>query len=322
MRRILTAAFALAMSAGVASAQTKWQMPTPYAPGEFHTVNITQFAEEVKSGTGGKLEIIVHPAGSLLPLPQIKRNVQTGDVQIGEVLLGALENEDPLFGVDTVPFLVSGYEASQKLMSEARPMIEAHLRRQGIRVLYVTPWPPQGFYSYKPLNTIEDLRGLKFRSYAPSAARLGALTGMSVSTIQAAELSEALNTGRINSMITSSATGASAKVWESDVKYYYELDAWVPNNLVIVNERAFQALDKATQDVVLKAAANAEKRGLELSKKRRADATALLRQNGMHVEKPSPKLVEGFRQIGAQMAGDWEKKAGPEAARLLAPFKP
>ncbi|MBI3452980.1 MAG: TRAP transporter substrate-binding protein [Rhodospirillales bacterium] len=312
---------ALTAWAGAAEAQTKWQMPTPYAPGEFHTVNIRQFADDVKAGSGGKLEIVVHPAGSLMPLPQIKRAIQTGEVQIGEILLSALENEDPMFGVDTVPFVVTGYDASQQLMAKAKPALAERLKRQGIRLLYATPWPPQGFYADKPINSVADMKGLKFRSYGPSAARFGELVGAAVSTIQAAELGEALNTGRVNSMITSGATGSSAKVWETNVKYFYQLDAWLPHNGVIISEQAFMALDEGTRNAILKAAAAAETRGLELSKKRASDAVALLKQNGMQVQGPSAQLAADLKKVGATMASEWEAKAGADGAALLAPFK-
>ena len=318
---IFAAATAIALSAGAASAQSKWDMPTPYAPGEFHTVNIVQFADEVKKATGGKLEIVVHPAASLLPLPQIKRNIQTGQVQIGEILLSSLENEDPIYGIDTVPFLVTSYDAAKKLADSSLPVLRERMMKQGIRILYAVPWPPQGFYASKAMGSVADMKGLKFRSYGPSAARFGELVGASVQTIQAAELSQALATGRINSMITSGATGSGVKVWESDVKWFYELDAWLPKNAVIVNEAAFKGLDQATQNALLKAAADAETRGYELSKKRTADSLVLLKQNGMNVQKPGPQLIADLKKVGAAMAEDWEKRAGAEGAKLLAPFK-
>lgn len=317
----LTVSLAGLLAATMASAQTKWQMPTPYPPTNFHTVNIRQFVDEIKAATNGGLDIAVHAAGSLLPLPQILRNVQTGDVQIGEILLSALENEDAIFGADAVPFLVTGYEAAERLYRAQKPLLERRLGQRGVRLLYAVAWPPQGFYAAKPLNTLADVKGLNFRSYGPGAARFGEIVGANVSTIQAAELSQALATGRINAMITSSVTGNDARVWESPVKWYFELDAWVPKNAVIVNERAFQGLAPAAREAVLKAAAAAETRGWQASREASQKGLEGLRQNGVRVERPSASLATEFRALGARLAADWESRAGAEGQALLAPFK-
>src|SRR5688572_33165376 len=108
---VLTSALAAAFSAG-AQAQTKWDMPTPYSDGEFHTRNVRAFAEDVKKATDGKLEINVHSNGSLIKHPDILRAVSTGQVPIAEFLLGQFGNEDPVFAADNVPFVAPGYDAA------------------------------------------------------------------------------------------------------------------------------------------------------------------------------------------------------------------
>jgi TRAP-type C4-dicarboxylate transport system substrate-binding protein len=325
-RKSLALAGALSLAAALgrgarAQAPTRWQMPTPYPPQNFHTVNIQRFVDEIRTGSSGRLDITVHPAGTLLPLPQILRNVQTGDVQAGEVLLNALENEDPIFGADAVPFLVTSYDAARRLYQAQRPLLERRLSARGVRLLFSVPWPPQGFYASRAINTVADMRGLNFRSYGPSAARFGELVGANVSTIQAAELSQALATGRVNAMITSGVTGSDSRVWESPVRYYYELNAWIPRNAVFVNERAFQALDEATRAVVLRAAAAADERGWAASVEAAQRGVDTLRQNGVQVAAPSEQLVREMRAIGVRMAEDWERRAGAEGQALLAPFK-
>lgn len=308
------------LAAGAAQAQTRWQMPTPYPPQNFHTVNIVAFADQIRRETNGRLDITVHPGGTLLPLPQILRNVQTGDVQIGEILLAAFENEDPIFGADNVPFVVTGYDAAVRLMERQRPLLERRFQQRGIRLLYMVAWPPQGFYGPRALNTIEDLRGLSFRSYGPSAARFGQMVGANVTTIQAAELSQALGTGRVNSFISSPVTGVDARVWESPVRWYYDMQAWLPKDAILVNERAFQALDQATRDIVLRAAAAAQERGWAASRQANTDNVEALRRNGMNVNTPSAALMQGFQRIGRELANDWIQRAGQDGRDLMAPF--
>ena len=80
MKRILVAAATFA--AFTAHAQTKWDMPTPYSDGEFHTRNIKTFIEDVKKNTGGAIDINLHANGSLIKHPDILRAVSTGQVNI------------------------------------------------------------------------------------------------------------------------------------------------------------------------------------------------------------------------------------------------
>jgi TRAP-type C4-dicarboxylate transport system substrate-binding protein len=319
-RRIaLTLAAALALP-GVAVAQTKWDMPTPYPPANFHTENIVKFADDVKAATGGKLVITVHPAGSLFKLPEIKRAVQTGQAQIGETLISAMENEDPIYGADAVPFIATSFAAAKKLADAQRPMLDKRFGAQGMKVLYTVPWPPQGLYSPKPLQKIEDMQGLKFRAYNPATSKIAELVGAQPVTIQAAELGQAFATGRVNSFISSGSTGYDVKVWEF-IKYFYDTQAWLPKNVVFVNADAFGKLSKAEQDAVLKAAADAEKRGWAESEKQANFYLQEFKKHGMIVEKPSQALADGFKKIGEQLAADWAKRAGEDGQKLLAALK-
>lgn len=181
--------------AGNASAQTKWDMPTGYAPTNFHTENVKQFAADVDKATGGKLKITVHDNGSLFKQNEIKRAVQSGQAQAGEFLLPALANEDAMYGIDSVPFLADSYPQALKLWKVSKSAIEQRLGKQGIKVLYGVAWPPQGVYSKKAVTSAADLKGVKWRAYSPQTNRIGELLGAQPATIQAAELAQALSTG-------------------------------------------------------------------------------------------------------------------------------
>ena len=223
-------------------------------------VNLTAFAKDVETATGGKLQITVHAGASLFKAPEIKRAVATGQAQAGEVLISIHENEDAVFGIDVVPFLATSFADAKKLWAASRPAIEKKLDAQGLKVLFAVPWPPQGIYAKKELNSVDDMKGLKWRSYNVGTARIGELVGAQAVTIQAAELPQALATGVVNSFMSSGATGYDSKVWES-LTHFYDTQAWLPKNITFVNKAAFDALDKPTQDAVLKAAATAEERG-------------------------------------------------------------
>src|SRR6195952_384924 len=299
---------ALAVSAFVvpAMAQTKWNLPAAYPADNPHSVNLIAFAKDVGDATGGKLQITVHAAASLFKAPEIKRAVATGQAQVGEVLISLHENEDPLFGIDVVPFLATSYPASKKLWLASKPAIEKKLASQGLLLLFAVPWGPQGIYAKKDLNTMEDMKGLKWRAYNVGTSRIAELVGAQPITIQAAELPQALATGVVNAFMSSGATGYDSKVWES-LTYFYDTQAWIPKNVTFVNKGAFDALDKPTQEAFLKAAAAAEDRGWKLWQDKTQWYHDEIAKKGMKVLKPSPALLTGFKKIGDQLTADWLK---------------
>ncbi|MEN9416962.1 MAG: putative periplasmic component [Pseudomonadota bacterium] len=315
--RMLAAAALLALTA--AQAQTRWDLPAAYPATNFHSVNLQQFADDIDKATGGKLKITVHANASLFKAPDIKRAVQTGQAQIGEVLLVNFQNEWQIFGADGIPFLADSYDEAMKLWRVQKPMMDKKLAEQGMMVLYAVPWPPQGIYVKKPINSAADLKGVKWRAYSPSTARIAELVGAQPVTVQAAELGQAMATGVVESYMSSGSTGFDTKTFEH-IKYWYDTQAWLPKNAVLVNKRAFDALDKATQDAVMKAAADAEVRGLAASKRTNTDSLDKLRANGMQILQPSAQLKADMKKVGDVMIKEWLDKAGPEGKQLVDAF--
>src|ERR671919_613088 len=250
---IARSAIALLLASGTAVAQTKWDMPTPYSDGEFHTRNVKQFVEDAQKAAGGKLEVVVHSNGSLIKHPDIMRAVSTGQVSIAEFLLGQFGNEEPVFNADNVPFLAAGYDAAWKLYQAQKPVLEKKLEGRGMKLLYSVAWPGQGIYTKEPLKNVADLKGTKFRTYSPLTARLAELLGASPTVVQVPDVPQMFATGGIQAMITSSATGTSTKAWEF-VKNYYNTSAFHPKNVVAVNQRGFSRLPKNQQDALVKSA--------------------------------------------------------------------
>jgi len=319
LKKALFAALALSFGAA-AQAQTKWDMPTPYSDGEFHTRNVKSFAEDVKKNTNGAVDITVHSNGSLIKHPDILRAVSTGQVNIGEFLLGQFGNEDPVFAADNVPFVAPGYDAAYKFYQAQKPVLEKKLEGRGMKLLYAVAWPGQGIYTKDPVKSVSDFKGLKMRTYSPLTARLAELLGAAPTVVQVPEVPQMFATGAMHAMVTSSATGTSTKAWEF-VKNYYKTNAWNPKNVVVVNQRAFSRLPKDQQDGVLKAAAAAEPRGWEMSKQRESDADAMLAKNGVNVQPPPAELKAALDKIGEQMAAEWEKTAGADGQAILKAYK-
>jgi TRAP-type C4-dicarboxylate transport system substrate-binding protein len=309
----------MAGTAGV-PAQTKWDLPAAYPATNFHSENLVQFAQDVDKATGGKLKITVHANASLFKANEIKRAVQSGQAPMGEVLLVNFENENPIYGADGLPFLATSYAESRKLATAQKPYLDKLLGAQGMKLLYTVPWPPQGIYVNKEISSVAEMRGLKWRAYSPATAKIAELIGAQPVTIQAAELSQALATGVVNSYMSSGSTGYDSKTYES-IKYWYDTQAWLPKNAVLVNQKAFDALDKPSQEALLKAAGEAEARGWKLSQEKNEWYTKALADKGMKIMKPAPKLVADLKQVGAVMLADWEKKAGADGSALVATFR-
>jgi TRAP-type C4-dicarboxylate transport system substrate-binding protein len=314
----LTAA-ALALSAS-AMAQTKWDLPAAYPASNFHTENLVQFANDVDKASGGKLKITVHANASLFKAPEIKRAVQGGQAQIGEILLVNFQNEWQVFGADGIPFLADSYDTSMKLWRAQKPLLEKKLAEQNMMVLYAVAWPPQGIYTKRTLNSAADMKGLKWRAYSPATARIAELVGAQPVTVQAAELSQAMATGVVDSYMSSGSTGFDTKTYEH-IKNWYDTQAWLPKNAVIVNRAAFNALDKPTQDAVMKAAADAETRGWAASRKANAETLEKLKANGMQILPPPAALKSDMQKVGDTMLKEWLDKAGPEGKELVDAYR-
>ena len=320
MKRRIPFALAAAALIGSAQAQTKWDMPTPYADGNFHTKNARQFAEEVAKATAGKLQIQVHSNASLIKHPEIKRAVQTGQVPIGEVLISVLANESPLFAFDSIPFLANSYAKERNLWQAAQPYVEKRLDGQGVKLLYSVPWPPQGIYTKKEINALSDLKGTKFRTYSPTTSRFAELIGAVPTTVQVPDVPQAFRTGLVDAMITSGATGVDTQAWDY-LQYYYDTQAFLPQNMVIVGKAAFGKVGAGEQKAVLGAAKEAEARGWKTSETENEGYVKTMASHGIKIMKPSAKLSSEFDAVGKKIADEWAAKAGAEGGAILKAFR-
>ena len=321
-RRALGAVAALFLGAAAlpAHAQTKWDLPSAYPASNFHTENLALFAKDVDKDTGGKLKIQVHDNAALFKAPEIKRAVQGGQAQAGEILLVNFQNEWPMWGLDGLPFLATSYQDAFKLYQASKPALQKKLGEQGMMLLYAVAWPPQGIFSKKKIDSAADLKGIKWRAYSPATARIAELVGAQPVTVQQAELSQAMATGVVESYMSSGSTGYDTKTYEH-LKFFADTQAWLPKNAVIANKKAFDALDKATQDGLLKAAADAEARGWATSERKTNEYLDLLRKNGMTVYAPSAQLMTDMRKVGDTMLKEWLDKAGAEGKAVVDAYR-
>ncbi|WP_025562494.1 TRAP transporter substrate-binding protein [Psychromonas sp. SP041] len=319
MFKLAALTFAVISSTSI-SAATRWDMATPYVDATHHTQNNIQFADDVKTATNGELEIIIHSGASLIKHKEIPKAVRSQQVPIGEVFIGIMGNDAPIYKLDNIPFLATDFDQAKKLYAVSKAALEAKLDEDGLMLLYSVPWPPQGIYSQKPVNKIEDFKGAKLRSYSSTLSRLAILLEASPTTVQTVEIPQAFSTGIVNMMITSPTTGVSSQSWDY-VNNYTDVQAWIPKNMVIVNKRAFRRLDKPLQTALLAAAEKAEARGWEMTIRETKEKTAELAAHGMTVSEPSEVLMTELKKIGEDMTAEWAEEAGSKGVALLKEYK-
>jgi TRAP-type C4-dicarboxylate transport system substrate-binding protein len=306
--------------ASAASAQTQWDLPTNYAAGVFHTKNIAQFAADVDKATGRSLKIAVHPGGAMIKHGEIKRAVSDGKVAAGEILISLAADEVPVYGVDSIPFLATGYDGARKLYDAQKPHLEKQLAKEGLVLLFSVPWPPQGIYAKREIKSVDDLKGLKFRTYNAMTKRIAELAGAQPTQIEISDLPAAFASGRVDVMITSASSGVQSKA-EEYLTHYMDTQAWVPRNMVFANKAAFDRLSSEEKKALMEAATTAEERGWKMSIDEMAVKTKALKDAGIIVLAPSPRLETGMAKIGVSIAKEWATSAGSDGEAMLAAYR-
>lgn len=315
----LVAGLALGMLSQ-AWAATQWDMPTPYGERTFHTVNIRQFAEDVAELTDGELQINVHSGGSLIAHPEIKNAVRRNLVPMGELIMSRLANENAIYNVDSVPYLATSYDEAEALWLASEDAIRSELERQGLHILFVVPWPPQGIYSRREINRIEDLRNLNMRAYNTSSERFSRLVNAVPTQVEVPDIPTAFGTGRVAAMMTSPATGVDTQAWDY-LTHYNHTQLWLPKNMVIVSERALSRLSEDARASLFAAAEKAQERGWQMSREETERALEGLRENGIHVSEPTPELDAALREVGETMTAEWQRDAGSQGEDILRRYR-
>ncbi|MBC7610631.1 MAG: TRAP transporter substrate-binding protein [Polaromonas sp.] len=329
MKHIFSAAFCAVLASHVPmllaqahvppSAATTWKLATGYRVESFHTQNIMQFSRDVEQATAGKLLIQVHPNNTLAKLGDISQAVQQGKAEAGETIMTSMVKEIPIAGADSIPFVVGSYMDARRLWVLQRPVIEKHFSERGIKLLYAVPWPPQGLHSTKPIRSVADFKGTQMRTYNSTTQRIAELLGARPVDVPMVDVGKALSEGRMDNMITSALTGVENKVWGA-IKYYYEINAWFPKNVVFVNSKAFDSLKPEARSMVLKAAAEAETRGWAASQALASSATEELRANGVKIERIPPDLSQDIKRMGERFSREWVQSVGNEANAIFLPY--
>ena len=304
---------------GSAAAET-WNMPTPFADATFNVRNIVQFAQDVAKSTDGALTIRVHSGGSLFAGDDIKNAVRSRQAPIGEFILSQLSNEDAAFGLDSLPFLATSYGQAKRLWRAQKPAIRELLAKQGLMPLFSVPWPPQGLFAKRKITHTDDMKGLRLRVYNTALEQFATLIGSAPVQVWSGDVAQAFASGQVEAMFTNPGSGSQVSA-RSFVNYYSPINAWLPKDIIVVNKRSFQRLPKDVQAAVLKAAARAEARGWQMSRKELFEKTKVLAESGMVIYEPSDDLRIGLEAVGRKMLEAWQATASDAAMAILNAYR-
>jgi TRAP-type C4-dicarboxylate transport system substrate-binding protein len=321
MKHFLAVAFCIffATLGSATAVADPWKMPTNLLSGSFQLDVLQIFADDVRRRTGGAIDI--EPSGeSTMTDAEIIDAVWSGDMQVGSVFLSNMSNLSPLYELDTIPYLATTFDEAWKLWGASQLQTEQLMNEQGFTLLFVTPWPPQGIYSQHRLTSVADLAGLRLRIYSAPEAKLAELLGAKPVTVPMAEVNDAFNEDRVDAMISSSATGVAKKAWEF-ATYYYDLRAFVPKQVVIMNKAVFDGLDQSIQSAIQAAASTAGVRGWQASLSTGSRQTEFMRAAGLAVSDPPPRLMDGLSKISVLMAADWGSRVGAVGTEIIETYR-
>src|SRR6202048_3343849 len=307
MRATLILAGALLLAHPVACpAQTVWDMPTEYPQNTMPGLGVTTFAQRLAELSGGKIQVKpsfdasagIRSAGMLAAVAE-------GRVQAGDAFAGALETEDPIFALPSLPFLVTSIADAKRLADLARPFLAAALQRKGQRLLYLTPWPPSGIWSKSPLKTPSDLAGLSIRTYDKVSSEVFASAGAKAASISFADTMPKLAEGSINAVLSSGDGGSGRKLWEF-LPYFSEITYSLPLSVASVNQAVYDSLAPDLQEAIDAAGRQTEiELWLALST-RLQENYQRMRQNGVTIDSsPAPAIVEAFQSGAAAAQRAW-----------------
>jgi len=291
-----------------------------YPDSNFHTKGAQAFAELVKQKTDGTVLITVHPGGSLgFKGPELLKSVKDATLPMSDILMGVVSGSDEIFGLSTIPLLVSSYDEAREFYSAAKPYYEKACEKWNQKLLYAAPWPRSGLFTKKPVTSLEDIAGLKIRTYDKNGAEFLQRAGASPQSLPWGEVYTALSTGLIDSVLTSATSGKDGKFWEV-LANFTKINYSYPLNMMTINMDYWNSLSPDQQQAMLEAAAATEDAQWQASQKSVVDSLAILEENGMAIAEMTPELKASLEQIAGEMRKDMKAQAGEDFNAALAAF--
>lgn len=295
-----------------------WRMPTEYPATAMPGEGISVFAAALATKSGGRLTVEPSFDAKLgIRSAGMAKAIREGAVEAGDAFGGALAGLDPVFGLSSLPFVSPSLEEARRLADLARPLYEQAFARQGLKLLYVTPWPPSGLWTKEPLVSVERLRSLAVRTYDATSTAVLSRAGARAFNISFADAEARLKDGSINAVLSSGDGGAGRRLWER-LPHFAAVNYAVPLSFAAANLAAYEALDPDLRRAVDEAARETEARQWAAIETRLAENYTRMRANGVAILTAiDPAVASALREAAGEAVAEWRRAAGPEAERVL-----
>lgn len=304
-----------------AAGPVKWVANSVWPPNNHQSVGLVEFAAKVKEATKGKVEMTVQTGGALgYKGPELLKVVRDGLVPVSDMLTSGVAGDEPLFGVVTLPFLIQSFEEGKILNDIARPYFDKVAEQKwGQKILYVAPWPAAGVWSKKEVKSMADMKGLKTRTYDKNGGLVMQAVGGTPYPLPFSEVYSSLATGVIDSVLTSTPTAVDAKFWEV-LKFYSPSNVTMATDIVTVNLKAFNQLDKESQEALIKAGKNMEASMWTQVAKLDKEQEAISNKGGIVTVPPSKEFLNELAAVTKGIREDWLKTAPADAKTIIEEF--
>lgn len=307
------------LAGSVLAANVQMNLNAKYGSTNFHTVGVQKFADLVKDYTKGSVDITVHAGSSLVKGNPLKA-VKDGTVAMTDMFIPFTSGGGKVFGVSALPFIATSYEDAYRLYQDSKPAYEDTAKKWNQKLLYSVTWPASGFYSNKKMESIEDFKGAKTRTYDKNSADFVNDAGGNAVALPWGEVYSALRTGMVDSVITSSSSGKDGKFWEV-LSNYTKINYAYPLQAVTINLDYWNSLDKTQQEAMLKAAFEIEKAQWEAVKLEDKDALDMMEKNGMKITEASDDLKKQLDVIANKMLEDYLADADAQTKEIFKKYR-
>lgn len=254
---LIGAAAAVALLGTAATAET-WRAWNIHSEGHPNTAAMDRFAELVEEKTDGEVTIEVFHGGVLGSQPDALEQVRLGAIEVGNFNLGPIGPMVKEANLVSLPFIFKSVPHMFRVLEgEAGQMVSDAMGEAGLLPLAWVDAGARSFYTQKPINTPDDVAGLKIRVMNNDlyTAMISAMGG-NPSPMAFGEVYQSLKTGVVDGAENNFPSFKNVAHYEVTTNYSLSEHLIIPE-CICVNTAKFEALSPELQDEVRAAAEEA-----------------------------------------------------------------
>ncbi|MFC1838312.1 TRAP transporter substrate-binding protein [Thermodesulfobacteriota bacterium] len=226
---LLFCLFVLNTSSVLAKRPRIIRLVVPAAAGDPLTYKDEELARRFNNRVGDQYKIQVFPGESLARIPEYFDAVRVGAIEMADIAWGIYAGHDPRLSLIETPFLFNNIEAGTAAAKRLLPLHDEILQKKfNAKALGLIHFSGIEFLSLKPVNKLEDLKGMMIGAISPAMAKMIQELGASPVTVMWTDLYTSLQKG----VIDGTANGTHGSIENglldvcSDVTYFFGAAAW------------------------------------------------------------------------------------------------